>query len=68
MIIKGYNKLTDYQKSIFNGTYKRHQSCLGASEKVEYTPVSVKAIDPGTLKVVFKNKSWLHYASSLDWY
>lgn len=65
--LKGYDKLTDYQRQFLNVIYKKHQSCLGAAEKDGYTPVSVKALDPGTLKVVFKNGEWLHYTNS-EWY
>ena len=67
MMIKGYKKLTDNQKKIFDETYKKHQSCLGDKLKEQYTPVSVKEL--GTkLKVIFKNGEWLHYTSNHEWY
>ena len=67
-MIKGYDKLTDYQKQFFNITLKRHQACLGDDLKKEYTPISVKALAPGSIKVVFKNKNWLHYTNNYEWY
>lgn len=67
-MIKGYEKLTEYQKKIFDFTFNRHQSSLGSDAKEEYTPKSVKALSQTVLKVTFKNGQWLHYNANLDWY
>lgn len=65
-MIKGYNKLTDQQKDIFDKTYEKHQECV--EDKSKYIPISVKPITKTMLKVVFKNGDWYHYTSGLVWY
>ncbi|WP_029453172.1 hypothetical protein [Clostridium algidicarnis] len=65
--IKGFNKLTTQQQELFLKIYTKHQSILGASAKVEYTPISVK-LEDGYFRTTFKNKQWLHYKFNGTWY
>lgn len=63
--VKGYNKLSDLGKEVFEMVYKRHNQDLEYKE--EWIPVSVKEFE-GHLKVTFKNGEWLHYLPDGTWY
>ncbi len=64
--VKGYNKLSDAAKDIFERTYKRHNAGWGMDYKEDWIPVSVKC-EGNSLKVVFKNGEWLRYYSNGTW-
>lgn len=68
MSIKGYNKLTEQQKQIFNSTYKKHQEQFEGKNKEKYQVISVKPLSDTVLKVVCKNGEWYHYTSLGTWY
>ncbi len=71
--VKGFDKLTPVQQSLFIDTYKRHNSIVGNEYKEEWQPVKVAWVKEkpdryGYLKVDFKNGQWLHYTQKGDWY
>ena len=68
MSIKGYNKLTEKQKHIFNRTYQKHQEQFEGKNKEKYQVVSVRTLTETVLKVTCKNGEWYHYTSNLTWY
>lgn len=68
MSIKGYNKLTEQQKQIFDKTYKKHQEQFESKNKEKYQAISIKPLSETVLKVTCKNGEWYHYTSSHTWY
>ncbi len=68
--VKGFNNLTQEQQELFKSTYRVHNSVHGIDYKEEWIPVSVKWIEgkPSYLKVVFRNRDWLHYTLNGTWY
>lgn len=64
--VKGYNKLSENAKEIFERTYKVHNSIQGLDYKEEWQPVKVTESEKH-LKVVFKNGDWLHYYPNETW-
>lgn len=65
--VRGYKKLTEEQKKLFERVFYKHQSGLGIEAKKDFTPVSIKW-EKTYLKVVFKNGEWLHYTQTGSWY
>lgn len=65
--VKGYGDLNPFQKNIFEKVYRKHQGCLNNESKVGFEPKQV-AWEKGYLRVVFKNKVWLHYTTAGTWY
>jgi len=71
--VKGFDKLTPVQQSLFIDTYKKHNSLVGSEYKEEWQPVKVAWVEESPsrysyLKVEFKNGDWLHYTQKGDWY
>ena len=64
--VKGYSKLSDFAKELFCNTYKIHNSCQGMDYKEGYIPIKVVECK-SHLKVVFRNKQWLHYYPNETW-
>lgn len=64
--VKGFNSLPNEAKELFKRTYKLHNSIQGTDYKEEYEPVKV-SLAGDKLKVVFKNKVWLHYYPNGTW-
>jgi len=65
--VKGYAKLSELSKQIFEKVYKKHNASQGAEYKKNWVPT--KAIDrKGYIEVYFKNKEWLHYLPNGTWY
>lgn len=62
--IKGYEKLSEGAKGVFNHIYKKHQS--GVRNKDGWTAVEVRERKK-YLEVVFKNCEWLHYYPDGSW-
>ena len=72
-VVKGFDKLTPVQQSLFIETYKRHNSIVGSDYKEGWIPVKVAWVEEkpsqySYLKVDFKNGQWLHYTQRGDWY
>lgn len=65
--VKGYNKLSDFAKTIFEKVYKMHNSVHGLDYKINWIPKSVKE-HKTYLEVHFSNKDWLHYTPNGEWY
>lgn len=68
MDVKGYNKLTEQQRQIFDKTYKKHQEQFEGKGKQQHEAISVKALNNDVLKVTCRNGEWYHYTSNLIWY
>jgi len=64
--VKGFNKLSPEQQTLFIKTYQRHQGSVGSGHKEGWTPKSVKPLGR-SLKVIFKNGEWLHYTPAGEW-
>ncbi len=69
--MKGYDKLTDQQKRIFNQTHIRHLESMGTEKRKEYAVQSIKEIKwdkaEKCLKIYFNNGDWYHYSKG-EWY
>lgn len=69
--VKGYDKLTEEQKELFDQTYKAHLSMMGADMRKKHTDEHIKEVkwDEGEkcLKVYFDHGEWYHYESG-KWY
>ena len=65
--VKGYTKLSEQAKQIFERVYKTHNACHGLDYKKEWIPVSVKE-HKTYLEVHFQNGGWLHYLPNGAWY
>lgn len=65
--VKGYEKLSQAAKNLFERVYKQHNSCQGLDYKKNWIPVKVKE-HKHYLEVHFKNKEWLHYLPNGEWY
>ena len=61
MSIKGYNKLTERQKQIFNVTYRKHQEQFEGKSKEKYQVISVRPLSDTVLRVDCVNGEWYHY-------
>lgn len=64
--VKGYNKLSDKSKRLFEEIYKRHNSVVGNYYKEDYQPIRVKEYK-NFIEVHFKNGDWLHYYNNGTW-
>jgi hypothetical protein len=65
--IKGYSKLSQLAKKVFDETYAKHQLALGESEKANWQAVKVKE-QRDHIRVDFANGEWLHYTAIGTWY
>lgn len=65
--VKGFNKLTLEQQELLRITNERHKAGVGTDYKDGWTPVKVSPLGKN-LKVVFKNREWLHYTPTGSWY
>lgn len=65
--VKGYSKLSDAAKRLFQIVYKKHNSAQGVEYKEDWKPVKVKE-HRKYLEVHFKNRQWLHYTPKGTWY
>ena len=65
--VKGYSRLSEEAKELFEYTYKRHNSIQGTDYKTDWLPIEVKECKDH-LRVIFKNGQWLHYTSNKDWF
>ncbi len=63
--IKGYDKLSDGAKKIFDKVYFCHQNAVG--DKAAWAAIRVK-VHRYHLEVHFENGEWLHYAPNGSWY
>lgn len=65
--VKGYDKLSEPAKKLFQIMYKRHNACQGLDYKIRWIPKSV--IEHKThLEVHFTGKDWLHWCPNGEWY
>lgn len=69
--MKGYDKLTDQLKELFNNTYIRHLESMGYGEREKYANQNIKEIKwdnrERCLKVYFKNGEWYKYFTNGTW-
>lgn len=65
--IKGYDKLSEPAKQIFQKIYKSHNASQGLDYKKDWIPVKIRE-HKHYLEVHFKNKEWLHYLPNGEWY
>ena len=64
--IKGYKKLSENAKKLFENTYKKHNAMLGMESKKRWIPKKVQE-NSKFLRVDFKNGEWLHYYANGTW-
>jgi hypothetical protein len=62
---KGYSKLTDTEKQVFDSFCRNFYSMWEQPEK--HAPVKVQRAD-GHLKVTLNDGDWLHLLGNGDWY
>lgn len=71
MNMKGYDKLTDLQRRVFNQTYLKHLESLGYEKRKIYEMQNIKKIKwdnrEKCIKVYFKNGDWFHYFRDNTW-
>ncbi|WP_085993596.1 recombinase family protein [Oceanobacillus senegalensis] len=71
MNAKGYDKLTDLQKRIFNQTHPKHLESMKMDKRKEYDVQNIKKIKWDSrekcIKVYFKNGDWYHYFRDYTW-
>ena len=66
-LVKGYKKLSEPAKEVFQRVYKVHNSGQGLDYKKNWIPKSVKEYKTH-LEVHFVNDQWLHYCPNGTWY
>lgn len=64
--VKGYKKLSDPAKELFESVYKVHNAGQGTDYKEGYRPIKVKERTTH-LEVHFANGEWLHYYPNGTW-
>lgn len=64
--VKGYNKLSQPAKNLFEWTYKSHNSGQGLDYKKDWIPIKVKERKT-FIEVHFANGKWLHYFPGGTW-
>ena len=65
--VKGYDKLSEPAKKLFERVYKNHNSAQGLDYKIRWIPKSVKE-HKTHLEVHFTGKDWLHWLPNGEWY
>jgi len=67
--VSGYNELTDFQKSIFDKTYKKHLSSMRMVNRIKYTENHIIKIEAeiSILKVYFDHGECFIYMSENKW-
>lgn len=65
--VKGYEKLSERAKILFERVYKSHNAAQGLDYKKNWIPQSVKE-HKTYLEVRFKGGEWLHYMPDGTWY
>lgn len=65
--VKGFEKLSDPAKRIFQSMYKSHNAAQGLEYKICWIPKSVKE-HKTHLEVHFTGKDWLHWLPNGEWY
>lgn len=63
--IKGFGRLTEWQKDLFASVYKKHMEVVEDKEKWQVKSVSWQET---FLRVNFQNGEWLHYSLGGYWY
>lgn len=71
--IKGYAKLTEIQKELFERTYETHLVMMGEGMRKKYGREKLKEIkwdkEENCLKVYWKgDTNWFHYTTNGTWY
>lgn len=64
--VKGFDKLSDRAKELFQILYKKHNAAQGLDYKIRWIPKSVKE-HKTHLEVHFTGE-WLHYMPNGEWY
>ena len=65
--VKGYKKLSENAKGIFQRVYRAHNSMQGQTHKFDWVPISVKECKTH-LEVRFHGGEWLRYLPNGTWY
>lgn len=69
MGIKGFEKLTKEEASLFNRIHKKHLAALGMEAKKAYQPLKVKKYFRKQCFIeTFKNKEFRYYLPRGEWY
>jgi len=64
--VKGYNKLSEPAKHVFERVYKQHNACQGLDYKEKWIPT--KVIEHKKYLEVHFDDEWLHYLPNGTWY
>jgi hypothetical protein len=64
--VKGFEKLSESAKKLFQHMYKRHNAAQGLDYKIRWLPKSVKE-HKDHLEVHFSGKDWLHWRPNGEW-
>ena len=67
--VKGYNELSNLQKSMFDATYKKHLSSMSADKRINYTENNLQKIEGeiSLIMVYFKNGESFIYLQDNKW-
>lgn len=67
--VRGYKKLTNFQKGVFDSTYKKHLSSMDMSERMKYTENHVQKIEAeiSILKVYYDHGESYFYMPGKKW-
>lgn len=71
--VKGFSKLTEQQKQLFQRVYKNHMAAFGTEKRKKYAVDQLKEIKwdqrENCLKVYWKgDRDWYHYDTKGCWY
>jgi len=67
--VSGYIELPDWQKDLFDATYKKHLSSMEINERICYTENQIAKIvgEESIIRVYFQNKDCFFYLPGKKW-
>lgn len=67
--VTGYIDLPDWQKDLFDATYKKHLSSMEINERIHYTESQIVKIEgeESIIKVYFQNGDCFFYLPGEKW-
>ena len=67
--VNGYNNLYNWQKNIFDKTYKKHLASMPLEERINYTECCIRKIEGkvSVLTVSFENGDSFFYLPENEW-
>lgn len=67
--VKGYNKLPNWQKDLFDATYKKHLSSIPIEDRTNFAEYRIKGIvgERSVIKVYFDNGDCYFYLPGNQW-